>query len=85
MEITQIILLTLVSLLGIPAGFLLKHFTKEEMKPGKRWFKIISLLSAVVFFGSMIFAKGDSLALMLAAFSFMFFISAVPLLDVNRR
>ena len=79
METIQILLLTLVALLGIPAGFLLKYFTKEEMKPGRKWFKMISSLSAVAFFASMIFARGDSLALMLTAFAFIFFISAVPL------
>ena len=80
----QIFLLIVVALLGIPAGFLLKYFTKEEMKAGRKWFRIISLSSAIAFFAGLIFAEGDSLALMLTAFAFIFFISAVPLIKKLR-
>jgi len=80
METTQIILLVIVALLGIPVGFFLKKATEEEMKPGRRWFKAISVSCAIAFLLSMIFASGDNRALLLTTFAFIFFISAVPLL-----
>lgn len=36
---------TLVLFLGIPLGNFLAKRTKEELKPGKKWFKIILILS----------------------------------------
>jgi len=41
----------LVLLIGIPIGHYLAKITKDEMKAGQRWFKlliIISLISAVI-------------------------------------
>ena len=81
----QILLLAIVALMGIPAGFILKYFTEEEMKPGKKWFRMISALSVLAFLGSMIFVSGDNLALMLTTFSFIFFISTVPLFKFKKK
>ena len=82
METTQILLLTLVALMGIPAGFILKYFTKEEMKPGKKWFRIISMASLAILLGLVV--TGENNPLYLTAFSFIFFISAVPLLKMKK-
>ena len=52
--------------LGIPIGNLLAKVTKEELKPGKNWFKLIiilSLIGAVVF----LFIRNDALL-----FTFLF-------------
>ena len=40
-------------LASIPAGYVLKSITKEELKPGKKYFRVIWIISiglAVVFF-----------------------------------
>ncbi len=85
MEIFQIIILVVIALIGIPAGFFLKNRTKEEMKPGRKWFRTISVLSALVFFISLIFAREDDLALLLSSMAFVFFISYVPLVKFNKK
>ncbi len=53
--------------LGIPIGNLLAKITKEELKPGKKWFKLIILLSLIGAVISLIF-RDDAL---LFTFSFI--------------
>lgn len=79
MNLIQTILLALVALSGIPVGFLLKRVTREEMKPGRRWFRLISALSFIAIILSLIFSR-ENLALYLSVFTFIFFISSVPLI-----
>lgn len=50
-ELTNLIMGIIVLALGIPLGHYLAKFTKEELKAGQRWFKLIvvvSLASGVV-------------------------------------
>ncbi len=42
-------------LLGIPLGNLLAKYTKEELKPGKIWFKIIILFCLIASVFALIF------------------------------
>lgn len=37
----------LVLALGIPIGILLAKFTKEELKPGRKWIKLVTFLGLV--------------------------------------
>jgi uncharacterized membrane protein len=49
----EIFISIIILLCAIPAGYLLKNLTKEELKPGKKYFKIIwvvSLTFAVISF-----------------------------------
>jgi len=78
MEAIQIISLIIIALLGIPAGFLLKYYTQEEMKPGRKWFRMISIASLAILLGLIV--TGQNLPLYFTAFSFIFFISVIPLL-----
>ena len=47
LEIVKILIGIGVLILGIPIGNILARFTKEELKAGKKWFKIIIILSLV--------------------------------------
>lgn len=50
-ELINIIIGIVVLILGIPIGSLLAKYTKDELKSGQRWFKlliIISLIGAVI-------------------------------------
>ncbi|MEA3329678.1 MAG: hypothetical protein U9Q06_02955 [Nanoarchaeota archaeon] len=38
----------IVLLMGVPIGYLLKYFTKEELTQGKKYFKILWIVSFVV-------------------------------------
>ena len=46
-DIIKIIIGTLVLALGIPLGNLLARFTKEELKTGQKWFRLIIVLSLI--------------------------------------
>jgi len=78
METIQILLLTIVALMGIPAGFILRYFTMEEMKPGRKWFRMIAMVSLVIILGLIV--TGEDLPLYYTVFSFIFFICVVPLI-----
>ena len=47
-EITKLIIGTIVIFLGIPIGNFLANMTKEELKSGQIWFKIITILSLII-------------------------------------
>jgi len=79
----QAIALIIVSLLGIPAGMFLKSVTEEEMKPGRKWFVLISGLSAMAFLLS-ILASGDERSLLMTTFSFIFFLCVMPLVKFKK-
>ena len=71
-------LLIIIALLGIPVGFLLKWATEEEMKDGRKWFRMIAVASLTILLGLLI--TGELTGVYAAVLSFIFFISAVPLL-----
>lgn len=75
---TQTILLIVITFLGIPTGFFLKHLTKEELKDGRKWFLALAILSLLSMFLSLFLAQ-ESLALILTVSGFIFFISVIPL------
>jgi hypothetical protein len=58
----------IVLLLGIPIGKFLARITKEELKSGEKWFKIIILVSFIGAIGSL-FIKNDAML-----FSFLFMV-----------
>ena len=46
-EMIRVIVGIVLVILGFPIGNLLAHVTKEELKSGQRWFKLIILLGFV--------------------------------------
>ena len=44
LEILKLLVGVFVLLLGFPIGMLLAKFTKEELKEGQKWFKLIIFL-----------------------------------------
>jgi hypothetical protein len=46
-EIIKILIGILVLIAGIPIGIILAKLTKEELKQGQKWFKIILLISFI--------------------------------------
>jgi len=58
----------LVLILGFPIGSYLAKLTKEELKPGQKWFKLIILISFICAIISTIF-RIDSLL-----FAFLFIV-----------
>jgi len=65
-QISQLIVGIIILLLGIPLGNYLAKITKDELKSGQKWFKLIILLSLIGGFFGLIF-ENDTLL-----FSFFF-------------
>ncbi|MEJ2267555.1 MAG: hypothetical protein P8X70_00570 [Nanoarchaeota archaeon] len=68
-EIIRLIVGILVLALGFPIGNLLAHATKEELRYGKKWFRIIIFLCLIFGTGGLIFRKD--------VFMFSFFFIAI--------
>jgi len=47
MEIINILIGILILLLGIPLGNYLANITKEELRSGQKWFKLIIIISLI--------------------------------------
>ncbi len=60
LEVIKILIGIGILILGIPIGNLLAHFTKEELKDGRKWFRLIVALSLVGGFVGLIIGN-DSL------------------------
>lgn len=58
MEAINIILAGIISLLGFPIGLLIAHLTKEELKPGRKYFVWLSDLMLITASIILIFAIG---------------------------
>ena len=70
----------LILITAIPLGYLLKHLTKEELKPGKLYFGAafsISLVLAIVF----LFIPIPNLAIKKTAIITLFYISIVSFIS----
>lgn len=67
-EIIQLIIGVLVLLIGFPIGDFLAKITKEELKSGQKWFKIIIIICFIGDILSIIFSNNVLL------FSFLFII-----------
>ena len=68
------IFIVLILLTAIPAGFLLAWLTKEELKDGKKWFKLIiavSLAGSIAF----LFLKNEIVTLTLVYMAIVSYIS----------
>ena len=76
----EILLLLLISLAGIPAGLLISKYTKEELKSGKKWFKILMILMAAVILISFILISNiDQRSLIITVSGFVFFLAGTSL------
>lgn len=54
MNALQMIFMIVIAASGFPLGLVLAYFTKEELKPGRKYFKMIFLVSVLVFLADVI-------------------------------
>ena len=74
------LLLLLISILGIPAGLLISKYTKEELKGGKKWFKILMILMMIIVLISLVFVSDiDQKSLIITVSGFVFFLAGTSL------
>lgn len=71
MESIQIILALATLIAAVPAGIFLKKYTREEMKDGRKYFKVLCIASLIAAFG-FIFAPIGEVLKMTAMFGFVF-------------
>jgi hypothetical protein len=80
-EIIKLVIGIVVLFLGIPIGNFLAKWTKEELKDGQIWFKLIILVSLIIgFIGLMI---GDDI--LLFAFFFIAVVTSRSLMRKKRK
>jgi hypothetical protein len=72
MNALQIILIILIAFSGYPLGLILAYLTKEELKSGKPFFKIIMFLSLAALVLSFLFLKEGNLVFFIAIMIFIF-------------
>ena len=85
MNTIQIILTLIIALAGYPAGLLIAHLTKEELKQGRRWFLAIIAISIIAIVISLLFLTGDSLFFMISALIFIALISLASIIMSKKK
>lgn len=78
-DIYKILIGILIIILGFPLGIFLARITKDELKEGQIWFKLIILASSIGAIITLIF-RDDVLF-----FSFLFFIAVTSMSLKKRR
>lgn len=81
MNTLQIILLAAMALLGYPVGKFIASKTKEELMPGRIYFKLIMLACALGIMTSLILLNGDKLILLASSLIFIFLLALASYLD----
>jgi len=79
MTTLQLILLIIVMLSGWPIGRFIASKTEEELKEGKKWFKLICLVSLIAIIIGIFLLKEDELVFMIASCFFVFLLSLTSL------
>ncbi len=80
----QIILTIILALLGYLVGLFIAKNTKEELKSGRKWFKLVMIVSLVIMILSLIISKGSNLMLLESIFGFIFLLVLAALI-VSRK
>jgi len=74
------IILIIIALAGFPIGLLVAKMTKEELKAGRKWFRMLAIAAAIALIASIIFASGDILIFLAASFIFIFLFALASLI-----
>ena len=73
----------LLSILGFPSGIMIAIIAKEELKQGRKYFKILSLVLLVGILGSLIYSLMYNDFIMLFSFIFLFGIPTGSLIAIK--
>ncbi len=85
MNAWQIIVAIVVALLGYPVGLLITKFTPEELKQGRKWFKLMILISFLAIIISVFIATGETLLFLASAFVFVALVALASLVKSMRK
>jgi len=81
----QIILAIVIALTGYPGGLFIAKSTKEELKAGRKWFKLIMTTSLVLIILSLILIHNQALLFLLAIFVFIFLLALAALIKAKKK
>lgn len=84
MNLFQIILTIVIALAGYPLGLLLAHYTREELKKGRKWFKLVLMACVLGVIVSLIFSRGENLLFLIEVFVFMFLLALASLIKSRK-
>lgn len=86
MEAFQYILLALILIAAFPLGFLLAKMTKEELKSGRIWFKLVIALAIIISIVSIFFRLYfDEIVITVTSMLFIIIIAAISLLKSKKK
>ena len=85
MNTITIILPIIISLLGYPIGLLIAKHTKEELKSGRKWFKLIIFICFLAIIASLIFTRDKTLLFLISSFVFIILLTLASLLKSKRK
>lgn len=83
--IWQKILAILIALAGFPLGLFIAHCTKEELKPGRKWFKLILFVCVVIIFFAFMLLKDEILLFILLVIIFIFLFTLASLIAEKKK
>ena len=85
MNIAQILLVLAVMLFALTVGIAIANNTREELKPGRKWFGLIVVAAIFGIFFSVLGLSGDEKTFYLASFACMLIIAMVPLAMLSNK
>ena len=77
----EIILSVAILILAIPTGYLIAYLTKDELKQGKNWFRLLLILSLIVGLGAYFFGNN----LIALTCGFVFIMSLISFIRSNAK
>ena len=83
----QIILAVVIALLGYPIGLIIAKFTPEELRSGRKWFKLIIFFSLVLIVLTLILFLGQPIVLMflLSMLGFIFLLALASFIMLKKH
>lgn len=79
------ILAIIVALLGYPLGLILAKITKEELKTGKKWFRLIIAVCVIAIVVSVIFTGGKTFLFLILSFVFIILVTLPSLIKKEKQ
>ena len=85
MNIVIIIASIVIALLGYPIGIWIAKLTKEELRQGRRWFKLITIVCFLGIILSLFFAVNETLLFLTCAFLFILLFTLACLIKSKQK
>lgn len=85
MDTLTIIILTIIALAGFPIGLLIKKFTPEELKSGKKWFNLLIFICVIAIIATVLLAKEETMIFLFTSFLFIILLTLPSLIKFKKK